>query len=68
MRDNLALGSGNRYHTGVLVDWAKLEADMRQSFARLNFPRPSFDLRAGTLSGGNLQRRSSRANWRTNRD
>ena len=29
---------------------------MNKSFARLGFPRPNFDARAATLSGGNLQR------------
>lgn len=56
VRDNLALGSGKRYRAGLAVNWQKLDADMRQSFARLNFPRPSFEARAATLSGGNLQR------------
>jgi simple sugar transport system ATP-binding protein len=56
VRDNLALGSGKRYHDGFGVDWQKLDADMRRSFARLKFPRPSFDVRAAALSGGNLQR------------
>ena len=56
VRENLALGSGRRYRAGLGVDWQRLDADMRQSFARLNFPRPSFDAPAATLSGGNLQR------------
>jgi simple sugar transport system ATP-binding protein len=38
------------------MDWQELDADMRRSFARLDFPRPAFEVRAGTLSGGNLQR------------
>lgn len=56
VRENLALGSGKRYRIGLGIDWQRLDADMRQSFARLNFPRPSFNARAATLSGGNLQR------------
>ncbi|HTV37960.1 MAG TPA: ABC transporter ATP-binding protein [Xanthobacteraceae bacterium] len=56
VRENLALGSGRRYRAGLGLDWQKLDSDMRQSFARLNFPRPSFDVRAAALSGGNLQR------------
>jgi ABC-type uncharacterized transport system ATPase subunit len=56
VRDNLALGSGKRYRAGLGVDWQKLDSDMRQSFARLNFPPPSFHVRAAALSGGNLQR------------
>jgi general nucleoside transport system ATP-binding protein len=56
VRDNLALGSGRHYRTGIAVDWQKLESDMRRSFARLNYPLPSFAVRAATLSGGTLQR------------
>jgi len=56
VRENLALGSGRRYRTGLGVDWPRLDADMQRSFARLGLPRPNFDARAATLSGGNLQR------------
>jgi general nucleoside transport system ATP-binding protein len=56
VRENLALGSGPRYRAGLGLDWPALDADMQRSFARLAFPRPSFDAVAGTLSGGNLQR------------
>ncbi len=56
VRENLALGSGRRYRSGLGVDWPSLNADMEKSFARLAFPRPCFEARAATLSGGNLQR------------
>jgi simple sugar transport system ATP-binding protein len=56
VRENLVLGSGRRYRAGLGVDWQKLDADMQRSFARLGFPRPNFEARAATLSGGNLQR------------
>jgi general nucleoside transport system ATP-binding protein len=56
VRENLALGGGRRYRTGLRTDWRKLDVDMRQSFARLGFSPPPFEARAGTLSGGNLQR------------
>ena len=56
VRDNLVLGSGKRYRAGLRTDWPRLDADMRRSFARLSFPRPDFNVRAATLSGGNLQR------------
>jgi general nucleoside transport system ATP-binding protein len=56
VRENLALGSGQRYHAGWGMDWQKLDADMRQSFARLKFAPPPFHVRAAALSGGNLQR------------
>jgi ABC-type uncharacterized transport system ATPase subunit len=38
------------------VDWAKLDAQMQQAFARLGFARPGFEAPIATLSGGNLQR------------
>ena len=56
VRENLALGTGGRYRAGAAVDWNKLDVDMARSFTRLGFPRPNFEARAGTLSGGNLQR------------
>jgi simple sugar transport system ATP-binding protein len=56
VRENLALGSGRRYRAGLGVNWRALDADMARSFARLAFPRPSFEALAATLSGGNLQR------------
>jgi simple sugar transport system ATP-binding protein len=56
VRENLALGTGHRYHDGLGVDWRQLEADMNKSFARLGFPRPNLETRAAVLSGGNLQR------------
>jgi general nucleoside transport system ATP-binding protein len=56
VRENLALGTGRRYRDRLGVDWQHLEADMNRSFARLGFSRPSFDVRAAALSGGNLQR------------
>jgi simple sugar transport system ATP-binding protein len=56
VRENFALGSGRRYRAGLAVAWDKLDADMARSFARLGFPRPRFEARAATLSGGNLQR------------
>lgn len=56
VRENLVLGTGRRYHTSIGVDWSTLDADMQKSFARLGFPRPRFEARAATLSGGNLQR------------
>ena len=56
VRENLALGTGERYDAGFGIDWQRLDADMQRSFARLGFPRPNFEARAATLSGGNLQR------------
>jgi general nucleoside transport system ATP-binding protein len=56
VRENLALGTGARYRAGLALDWNKLDGDMARSFAKLGFPRPSFEARAATLSGGNLQR------------
>jgi simple sugar transport system ATP-binding protein len=56
VRENLALGTGRRYYAGLGTDWQKLDADMRQSFARLKFSPPTLSVPAATLSGGNLQR------------
>ena len=56
VRENLALGTGGRYRNGIALDWDRLDSDMARSFARLGFPRPRFEARAATLSGGNLQR------------
>jgi ABC-type uncharacterized transport system ATPase subunit len=56
VRENLALGTGGRYRSGFAVDWNELDGDMARSFAKLSFPRPRFEARAATLSGGNLQR------------
>ncbi len=56
VRENLALGTGRRYRTGITVDWKRLDADMARTFARLAFPRPRFEAPIATLSGGNLQR------------
>jgi simple sugar transport system ATP-binding protein len=55
VRENMALGS-TRYRAGVDLDWPRLVADMDRSAARLRFPPPHYGLRAGVLSGGNLQR------------
>jgi ABC-type uncharacterized transport system ATPase subunit len=56
VRENLALGSGRRYRAGLSVSWPELDSDMQRGFAQLAFPRPTFEARAATLSGGNLQR------------
>lgn len=56
VRENLALGSGRRYHMGLGLDWRRLVADMDKSLARLHFPPLSYDARAAVLSGGNQQR------------
>jgi simple sugar transport system ATP-binding protein len=56
VRENLALGSGARYHTGWDLDWARLTADMDCSAATLRFSPLRYETRAGVLSGGNLQR------------
>jgi len=56
VRENLALGTGGRYHVGVGTDWERLEGDMQRAYARLAFARPRLDAPIVTLSGGNLQR------------
>ncbi|HVO37428.1 MAG TPA: ABC transporter ATP-binding protein [Spirochaetia bacterium] len=56
VRENLVLGTGRRYWKGVSIDWRCLEARMADSFRALDFPLPPLAMRAGGLSGGNLQR------------
>jgi ABC-type uncharacterized transport system ATPase subunit len=56
VRENLVLGTGRRYRAGLDLDWQRLDRDMHKTFARFTFPRPPFEARAATLSGGNLQR------------
>ncbi len=56
VRENLALGTGHRYDSGVSLDWPALESTMNDSFGALAFPIPSFDRPIATLSGGNVQR------------
>ena len=56
VRENLALGTGRRYHKGAGLDWAALEAAMGASFQALAFPVPALGRPIGALSGGNLQR------------
>ena len=56
VRENLVLGTGQRYDKGAAVDWRTLEADMSGSFNRLGFAVPGLDLPIRGLSGGNLQR------------
>lgn len=56
MRENLSLGAGRHFHTGLAVDWERLAHEMTRSTARLRLPPPPFGARAGALSGGNQQR------------
>jgi simple sugar transport system ATP-binding protein len=56
VRENLVLGTGERYWKGATVDWPALESAMTDSFAALGFPVPRLDSPMGALSGGNLQR------------
>ena len=56
VRENLALGTGRRYHKGPGMDWPALESAMAASFAAMDFPVPRLDPPIAALSGGNLQR------------
>ena len=56
VRENLALGTGRRYHKGPVLDWPALESVMAASFKALAFPMPRLAPPIGALSGGNLQR------------
>lgn len=54
VRENLSLGP--LYRKGLGVDWERLTGEMTRSAARLRFPAPPFDAKAGNLSGGTQQR------------
>ena len=56
VRENLALGTGRRYHKGPVLAWPALEAVMAGSFKALAFPMPRLMVPIAALSGGNLQR------------
>jgi general nucleoside transport system ATP-binding protein len=56
VRENLLLGTARRYGKGAGVDWRRLEAEMGESFQKLDFPLPRLDPPIRALSGGNLQR------------
>ena len=56
VRENLSLGTGRRYHSGVGLDWRRLDSTMRTSFDALGFPVPPLAPPIATLSGGNVQR------------
>jgi ABC-type uncharacterized transport system ATPase subunit len=56
--ENMVLGDTGKYarRGGLAIDWARARADLDGSVARLGVTLPSLDLRAGALSGGNVQR------------
>jgi general nucleoside transport system ATP-binding protein len=56
VRENLSLGSGPLYRTGLGLEGERLSREMTRSAARLGFPPPLFEARTGTLSGGTQQR------------
>jgi simple sugar transport system ATP-binding protein len=56
VRENLALGTGRRYHKGAGLDEERIRGAMEKSFAALEFPVPRLDVPIAALSGGNVQR------------
>jgi general nucleoside transport system ATP-binding protein len=54
--ENLALGTGRRYHREAGLDWHGLQSTMERSFKALGFPMPPLTSPIASLSGGNLQR------------
>jgi simple sugar transport system ATP-binding protein len=56
VRENLALGTDRKFQTRFGMNWPKLEETLKAAYARFRFARPDFGAKAGTLSGGNLQR------------
>ena len=58
LAENFAVTSPRAYQLagGLRVDWARVSADMRRAYGALEIEAPDPGLRAGALSGGNLQR------------
>ncbi len=58
VEENLALSNTRGYarHGGLTMDWGAVRADIEQTIERLSMPLPALGARAGSLSGGNLQR------------
>ncbi len=56
VRENLGLGFGRRYRSGLGLDWPRLIADMERTAARLGLPPTPLEVRAARLSGGTQQR------------
>lgn len=58
LAENFAVASPRRYQTagGLGIDWNQVHTDMRSAYRALELEPPEPSIRAGTLSGGNLQR------------
>ena len=58
VRENMALSNPRKYagSAGFSMDWNAVCADLERSLKRLGFAIPSWNMRLGTLSGGNIQR------------
>jgi simple sugar transport system ATP-binding protein len=58
LEENLALGSLGRFsrRRGLAIDWRAVETHFAEAFSEVGLPPPDSRARAGTLSGGNLQR------------
>jgi ABC-type uncharacterized transport system ATPase subunit len=58
VRENMALSNPRKYAGpgGFSLDWNTVCADLERSLKRLGFAIPSWNMRLGTLSGGNIQR------------
>jgi len=56
--ENMALSNPRKYAgaAGLSIDWNRARADLESSLKRLGFAIPPWNLRLGTLSGGNIQR------------
>jgi general nucleoside transport system ATP-binding protein len=58
LAENFAITSPRTYPRagGVGVDWSRVRADMQAAYRALDLEAPDPNVRASTLSGGNLQR------------
>ncbi len=58
LAENFAVASPRSYQTagGLGIDWGRVRTDMSSAYRALALEPPDANMRAGTLSGGNLQR------------
>jgi simple sugar transport system ATP-binding protein len=58
VQENMALSNTRKYAGpgGLSMNWNAVRADLERSLKRLGFTVPSWNIRLGTLSGGNIQR------------
>jgi simple sugar transport system ATP-binding protein len=56
LAENVALTRRSQFSQGQLFDWQGVKADTERLISKYNITAPSLDMKAGQLSGGNLQK------------